>query len=485
MSYKAGIDKRQLALLPASLDEYVAEDHVCRLINAFTERLDMAALGFKYAECKSTGRRPYDPQMMLNLYIYGYMHRVRSSRRLQDEANRNVEAMWLMGGLKPDDRTICNFRRDNAGALKEAFRSFSKMCRMLGLYGGEIVATDSVKVRANNSLDNNHNKVTVGNALARIDKKIEEYMSRLDQGDLEEEQEERPEPQEIKAALERLKKGKAKYEGLKARLENESEVSAVDADARLMRSGGEGRKLDVCYNVQTVVDGKNHLIVEYEVSNCASDAGNLKAMSDKAKETLGVETIINLADAGYYDSEDIAACEGSGTTCLVAKPAPGGPKKAKGFNRGDFIYDKGKDVYICPCKNELKYMREKKHVSGREYRVYSNYSACRACEKKSECTTYKFREVLRLKCQDMLDVVDERTRREKALYRKRREIVEHCFGTVKAVWGYRQFLCRGKPKVAAEMALAYTAYNFRRVYNIFIKSRKKAAIRMPLLQYSI
>jgi len=468
MGYKVGVDKKQLSLFPASLDDYVAENNICRLIYAFTEQLDLIALGYKYAESKSTGCRPYDPRMMLNLYIYGYLHRVRSSRRLRDETIRNVEVMWLMEGLKPDDKTICNFRKDNAKALKETFREFTKMCNGLGLYGGEVVATDSVKIRANSSIDKCHNQTTVKNTLSRIDKKISEYLSALEKGDSEEEGQAEPSPSEIKAALERLRLRRAKYEGLSTRLENASEISTVDTEARLMRSGGDTRKLNVCYNVQTVVDSKNHLVVDFEVSNCPNDAGSLKVMSDKAKQVLGVKSLTNLADAGYYDSKDIVSCEKSGVTCLVAKPATGGPKKAEGFNRKDFTYDREKDVYICPCQKELRCNSKnlRKHISGREYRFYRNTLACRKCEKKALCTTKENREVLRLTCQDVLDVVDERTRKNKALYRKRQEIVEHCFGTVKAVWGYRQFLCRSKPKVTTEMALAYMAYNLRRVFNI-------------------
>ncbi|MDR3020263.1 MAG: transposase, partial [Treponema sp.] len=341
----------------------------------------------------------------------------------------------------------------------------------LGLYSLEVTATDSVKVRANNSLDNSHNKTTVKNTLSRINKKISEYLNTLDLADREKEDEQRPASGEIKAALERLKLRKVKFEELETRLESESEVSTVDPDARMMRSGGDGRKLDVCYNIHTVVDSKNHLIVDFEVSNCSSDAGNLKTMSDKAKEIMDVKTLTNLADAGYYDSKDIVACEESGTICLVSKRADGGPKKAEGFNRKDFIYDREKDIYVCPCQNELRYMRNKKHISGREHRVYSNTPACGKCEMKARCTNHRYREVLRLSCQDILDTVDERTRINKKLYRKRKEIVEHCFGTVKAVLGYRQFLCRTKPKVTAETALAYMAHNLRRIYNIFLENR--------------
>jgi len=476
MSYKVGIDKKQLSLLPASLDEYVAEDHICHVIYAFTEQIDMVTLGYKYAECKNTGSRPYDPRMMLNLYIYGYLHRLRSSRRLRDETQRNVEVMWLMEGLRPDDKTICNFRKDNAKALKETFRVFAVICRELGLYGREVVATDSVKIRANNSRDNNHNQKDVKNALTRIDKKISEYLNALEEGDREEENEQQPGSSEIKAALEQLKSRKIKYEELSSRLENEREVSTVDPDARVMRTGGEGRRFDTCYNIQTVVDSKNHLVVDFEVSTCSSDAGNLKTMSEKAKEVMDVKTVTNLADAGYYDSADIVACEQSGVRCLVAKRATGGPKKPEGFNREDFIYDREKDVYRCPCQKELSHKWDKKHISGREYRVYNNTPACSKCEKKSSCTTYRYREVLRMTRQDVLDRVDERTLREKALYRKRKEIIEHCFGTIKAIWGYRQFLCRTKTKVTAEMSLTYMAYNLRRIFNISKENHGRLAM---------
>ena len=260
MGYKVGTDKKQISLLPVCLDDYISEDHICRVIDAFTGRLDLCASGYKYAEWKDKGCRPYDPQMMLNLYIYGYLHRVRSSRRLEAETTRNVEVMWLMNELKPDDKTICNFRKDNAKALKKTFREFVVMCRELDLYGGEVEATDGTKFRADNSRKNNHNKTTVEKELTRIEKQINEYLAALEQGDKEEEGEGKPSGAAVKAALEKLKERKDKYEGLAERVEKEGEVSTVDGDARLMRSGGDARPLDVCYNVQTVVDSKNHLI---------------------------------------------------------------------------------------------------------------------------------------------------------------------------------------------------------------------------------
>ena len=472
MRYKIGADKYQLELLPPCLDDYVPKDHICRVIEAFTSQLDMRELGYKYAESKDTGCRPYDPRMMLNLYIYGYLHRVRSSRRLEAETRRNVEVMWLMEGLRPDDKTICNFRKDNTKALKGTFRKFTQMCQSLQLYGGEVEATDSTKFRANNSRRNNHNKVTVGRELSRINKQIEEYMNSLEQTDEQEAGEATPNAQAILAALDLLKQRKVKFETLKERVEQEGEVSTVDPDARLMHSGGDARALDVCYNAQTVVDSKHHLVVDFDLSEKANDKGSLSGMSQKAKEVLEVETMTNLADKGYYDGEDIAACEKIGVRCLVAKPKPGGVAKPEGFGRESFIYDREANCYVCPGGKTLVYKRTQKHSDGVECRVYSNFSGCAQCPLKGECTTSNHRKIIRRPHEDTLDIVNERTQANKQLYRNRQEIVEHPFGTIKGVWGYKQFLCRTKPKVTAEAALAFLAYNFRRVVNILTEIGK-------------
>jgi hypothetical protein len=349
------------------------------------------------------------------------------------------------------------------------------MWRELGLYGGGEEATDGTKFRANNSRKNNHNKTTVEKELTRIEKRIGEYLAALEQGDKEEQGERELSAEAIRGALERLRERKEKYEGLKERVEKEGEVSTIDADAKLMRSGGDARELDVCYNVQTVVDGKHHLIVDFEIADRSDDKGNLFTMSEKAKEILGVQKITNLADKGYYDGEDIAACEAAGVTCLVAKPKPGGVKKEEGFRRGDFEYDGEHDCYTCPCKNQMGYMRNQKHSDGKVYRIYANYAACNKCPKKDKCTQGEYRQILRPLYQDAVDIVDERTRRNKTLYRKRQEIVEHPFGTIKAVWGYKPFLCRTKEKVRAEVSLAYLAYNLRRVINIFAEKKENPA----------
>ena len=470
MGYKTGENKNQLALLPMCLDDYVPENHICRVIKTFTDQLNMLALGYKYAQCKNVGNSPYNPRMMLNLYIYGYLHRVRSSRRLQAETTRNIEVMWIMDGLCPDAKTISNFRKDNAKSLRETFREFVKMCRYFGLYGGELIATDSTKFRADNSRKNNHNKTTVERELLRIDKNISEYMNAMDKADEAEKECSTPNADKIKEALGKLKdlkERKVKFETLLSQIEEQKEVSTVDPDSRLMRSGGDARPLDVCYNVQTVVDSKHHLIVDFDIIDRADDKGNIENMSQKAMDVLEVETITNLMDKGYYDGEDIINSEKNGVTCLVAKPKSGGSKKQEKFNKDKFVYDSENDCYVCPAQNQMRYMRNQKHSDGKEYRVYANYSACVKCPCKADCTKSKYRQLLRLLYQNELDAIDERTRQNKQLYRKRSEIVEHPFGTIKAVWGYKQYLCRTKVKVNAETALAYLAYNFRRLINIF------------------
>ena len=475
MSYKQGVDKSQLTLLPVCLNDYIPEAHICRVISAFVNQLDMKKLGFKYAEHEDIGNRPYDPRMMLSLYIYGYLHRIRSSRNLEAETYRNIEVMWLMNKLTPNNKTICNFRKDNTKSLREVFKEFNILCRNLSLFGGELTATDGTKFRANNSRKNNHNKVTVDKTLSYINKKIDKYMAELEQSDSKDNIENdnlELSSDKIKGILENLKKRKEKFESLSSRLEKEEEISTVDPDSRLMHSGGDARPLDVCYNVQTIVDSKHCLIVDFEVSDRADDKGNLDNMTKKAMKMMGVKELTNLADKGYYDGEDIVSCESNHVTCLVAKPKSGGGSQEEGFKRERFVYDKEKNCYICPCKKELSFKREEEK-DGKKYFVYNNYAACQECEMKSKCTSSRYRNILRISYQDTLDIVDKRTQEKSDLYRKRQAIVEHVFGTIKSVWGYKQCLCRRKWKVEAEISLSYLCYNFRRVLNIYGENIKE------------
>jgi len=354
-----------------------------------------------------------------------------------------------------------------AEPLRNVFREFNKLCRALGLFGGKVTATDGSKFRADNSRNNHHNKTTVERELSRLDQKISEYLNALDTADAAEESEEKMSSEQIREILKKLSERKEKYEGYQKRLETESEISTVDPDARMMRSGGDARALDVCYNIQTIVDEKHHLIADFDVTTNSSDMGNLQNMSEKAMEVMGVETLTNLADKGYYDGQDISNCEAKRITCLIAKPKSAGYAKSEEFSRAGFLYDCENDYYVCPCNKQLGFRWAKKYENGKESRIYANYQTCAECPQKSVCTKAKHRQIERMSYQDTLDIVDRRTRNNKKLYQKRREIAEHPFGTIKAVWGYKQFLCRGQLKVTAETAMACLAYNFRRVINIF------------------
>ena len=483
MGYKQGKDMQQLSFL--CLDDYVPHNHICRAIYAFVTGLDMIDLNFKYAQTKDVGAPPFDPRAMLMLYIYGYLNRVRSSRRLEAETLRNVEVMWLMAGLLPDNRTICEFRKNNAKVLKAVFKQFVLLCKGIDLLGGVTVATDGTKFRANCSKKNIMTKSSVERELSHLDKLISEYMNELEKNDAAETNEDKPDANRIEEIIKGLKAKKEDLESYTKRLETEKEISVIDPDAKLMKSGGDARKIDACYNVITVVDDKNKLIVDFDVTKNPNDLGQLHDISIEAKEILETGSLKNLADSGFYSGKDIDACERDGITCLVAKPAPGGKKKEEGFTRESFIYNKENDYYVCPNKKRLQYKRLKV-TKGKLNKIYSNYSACTNCPKKTKCTERKFREIERSIYQDTLDIIDERTKNNKALYRRRQEIVEHPFGTVKAVWGYKQFLCRTLPKVAGETSLAYLAYNFRRVFNILNEQGRDitAAIQQYFLVFS-
>ena len=291
----------------------------------------------------------------------------------------------------------------------------------------------------------------------------------MEKNDQKETQPDLPNPQQCQEMLKQLKEKKLDLEKLLEQANKQGEVSTIDPDARLMHSGGDARPLDVCYNALTITDSKHNLIVDFDLTNNPSDSGSLHTLTQKAKEIMGVEKFTNLADKGFYDGADILACEAAGVSCLVAKPKNRGPKKAAGFERDCFVYDGGLDCYVCPRGHQMHFRRLVKYRAGCAElgRVYENYAACRTCSSRLECTKSHYRIIVRSPFQDVLDVVDRRTLVNRALYKRRGAIVEHAFGTVKAVWGFKQFLCRGLEKVCGELSLAYLAYNFRRVFNIF------------------
>ena len=478
MPYIQGENREQMTLTPMCLDDYIEPDNICRVIAAYVGRLNMRVLGFKYAESKDTGRPPHDPASMLMLYLYGYLNRIRSSRRLEAETKRNVEVMWLMEKLTPDDKTICNFRKDNATALKKVFHEFSLWCSRQGLYGKELVAVDGSKIRANSSRRNIHTQKGTEKGLASVEKKINEYMNELDVNDAAEDDVTKLSPEAVREILQRLNDKKDALQNWLRQIESNDgmEISTVDPDAHIMHTGGDGGNLDACYNVQSVVDKKNKLIVDFDVSTCPDDSGALLKMTG-AKEIMEVDKISVAADKGYYNGGDIEQCEQNGTACYIPKTDDYAHAPDRNYDKSNFKYDKESDCYICPEGQTLPFRQLQKRGEGIETgRVYYDNTVCRKCPNKEKCMTNKRdgRKIYRNNRQGALDIVDSRMQAAEArqIFRERKKIVEHPFGTVKAVWGYRQFLCRGQEKTTAEMSLTFLAYNLRRVFNIIKKSGK-------------
>jgi transposase len=479
MAYIKGESREQLTLTPMCLDDYIGKNNICRVIDAFVRSLDMTELGFKYAKTKETGRPPHDPAHMLMLYVYGYLNRIRSSRRLEAEAHRNIEVMWLMEKLTPDDKTICNFRKDNAKALKKVFRQFSLWCSEQDLYGRELVAVDGSKFRANANRKSIHTQKGTTKKLAEVEKKISEYMNELERNDNAEADDAKLDLSRIPEVLKRLNERKETLqEWLKKINENNGkEISTVDLDAHLMHTNGDGRNLDACYNVQTVVDEKHKLIVDFDVTTCPDDKGSLVTMTESAKEIMGVNEIKATADKGYYDGEDIKKCEQNGTICYIPKTKDNAPAPDANYNKSNFSYDAKNDCYVCPEGQILPFRQFNKRQADKEPdRVYYDTKVCRVCPNKEKCTTNKRdgRKIYRNSNQDTLDVNNARMKTEEGreTFRERKKIIEHPFGTTKAVWGFKQFLCRGQEKTSGEASLVFLAYNLRRVINIFKENER-------------
>ncbi len=467
MGYIEGADRDQIILFPESIDDYISEDSPVRVIDEYVKQLNLVELGFKKAISALTGRPPYNPKDILKLYLYGYLNRVRSSRRLEHEATRNIEVIWLLKKLKPDFKTIADFRKDNKKALKAVFRDFTKLCDEWELFGKELVAIDGSKFHACNSKRNNYNEKKLERHIKYIDEKIDRYMQELDEGDVNENHDRKPDTSEIKRRIQELKARKEKYEGYKEKLaqSGENEVSTTDPDARLMCNNNNN--VDVSYNVQTTVDAKHNMIVDFKVTQKPNDLGELDNMALRAKKLFGGKDFKALADKGYYKAEDLKKCVDNGITPYVTKQIYSNGTGDKDFYTDKFNYNKEKKVYICPAGKELHYYRDRKKdgkVIGHEYR---NYGACKGCELKDRCTkSEKGRSICRHVDQDFLDTIDLQTELNMDKYKLRQMIVEHPFGTIKRNWGAYYFLTRRKISVSAEISLSYLAYNLRRVMSI-------------------
>jgi len=466
MAYITGEDRSQITLFPEAVDDYITSDNPVRVIEAFVNSLNMQELGFLRTDPNVIGRPSYDPRDLLKLYLYGYLNRIRSSRRLETEAGRNLELFWLLRKLKPDFKTIADFRKDNSKAIHGVFRQFNMLCKDWDLYSGQVIAVDGSKFRASNSKRNNFNEKKIKRQLKYIDEKIEAYLNELDHNDAEEADITAPSAEEIRRRIEELKNRRDKYTNMRGKMAStgDTEISTTDPDARLMAANNNG--IDVSYNVQNAVDQKHKLVVDSEVINNPADQGQLSRMAKKAKEVMGVDEIKALADKGYYATRDLVECENNGIEPYVPKQRFTGNVANPDFQPDKFRYDKEQDIYTCPAGQTLHPGRIRED-NGVKYRVYKNNRACGKCPSKDQCSKSSGgRTIHRNLEQDRLDEIERRIRENKELYLQRQMIVEHPFGTVKRIWGFSYFLTRGNEAVGTENKLHFLAYNMRRVINI-------------------
>jgi transposase len=472
-----GVDRSQTTLFPESLEDWVDENNPVRVIDAFVDALDLRALGFGGVVPEATGRPSYHPAILLKLYIYGYLNRVQSSRRLEREASRNVELMWLTGRLMPDHKTIANFRKDSSQAIRQVCAEFVTLCRKLGLLNTASVAIDGSKFKAVNNRDRNFTQAKVERRRAQIEESVARYLQQLDTAD-------RQEPSEALAArTTRLKEKIARLEQEMRRLADleaqmlaspDQQISLTDPDARSIATSGRGSGV-VGYNVQAAVETEHHLIVAHEVINDGCDRAQLSAMGKEAKAVLEVDQLEAVADRGYWDSEEILACEQAGIAVTLPKPMTSGAKSKGRFGKQDFVYLPDEDAYRCPAGEILAYHYTNVENGLTLRRYWTN--ACQHCAIKSRCTTAKERRIVRWEHEDVLEAVQRRLDLNPGAMRQRRETVEHPFGTIKLRMGAVHFLMKRLPKVRGEMALHVLAYNLTRVLNILGIQPLMAALR--------
>jgi transposase len=455
-----GYDRTQASLLPASLEDYVDADNPARVIEAFVEALDLGVLGFAVVPA-STGRPSYHPAMLLKLYIYGYLNRIQSSRRLERECQRNVELMWLTGRLAPDHKTIADFRRHNGESICAACAQFIVICRQIGLFTRPLAAIDGSKFKGVNARDKNFTRRKVRTRLEKLNETIARYLIALDAADRQESMDAASGSPRLRDKLVRLKAQMQKLKALEAAIEAspDKQVSLTDPDTRLMVIGDRLTGV-VGYNVQTAVDTEHHLIIAHEVTNQVVDRGQLPKMATKAKEALGFETIEAIADAGYYRGSDLLACRDIGVTALTPRSNTSNAKAEGRFGKEVFVYLPSQDAYRCPA-GELLMRRFESVEGGLAMSTYWT-TQCPTCPLKSQCTTGRERRVKRWEHEHLVEAMAARMEAIDAMA-IRRETVEHPFSTIKAWMGATHFLCKGLNAVKTEMSLHVLAYNIRRI----------------------
>jgi len=458
-----GENRTQVTLLPESLDDYVTDTNPVRVVDVFVGELDLGKLGFEGVVPAETGRPSYHPADLLKIYIYGYLNRIQSSRRLEREAQRNVELMWLTGRLMPDFKTIANFRKDNGKAIRAVCRQFVVLCQQVGLFSEALIAIDGSKFKAVNNRDRNFTSAKLQRRMEEIESSINRYLSALDTADRQEPVIAQAKTERLHGKIAALKTKMQELKEIEVRLNEtpDKQISLTDPDARSMMTRGTGI---VGYNVQTAVDAKHHLIVAHEVTNDGSDRSQLSPMAKLAKQAMGAEKLSVVADRGYFKSEEILACHQSDITVHVPKPMTSGAKADGRYNKTDFIYDTETDEYKCPAGQRLIW-RYASVEKGLKLHTYWS-SHCQSCELKAQCTPSTQRRVRRWEHESVLENMQHRLDQAPEMMRIRKQTVEHPFGTLKAWMGATHFLTKTLPRVSTEMSLHVLAYNMKRVIKI-------------------
>ena len=480
MNHRRGLDRHQTLLLPERLEDYIAKDNPVRFLDAFVASLDVRALGFAHALVQNTGAPPYDPADLLRLYLYGYLHRVRSSRLLEAECHRNVEVLWLLGKLAPDHKTIADFRKDNLKPLQGVARQFTVLCRKLELFGGQLVGIDGTKLSAVNSKDANFNEKKLNELIARADARLAEYLQQLDQADAAEPAGQKPSRAELEQKIAALQEKQEWHEELRAQLDAEQkQISVTDTDARRMRGGGGGSV--VGFNAQAAVDAQHKLIAADDVTSDETDVQQLANMALAAKENLAVAQLEVVADQGYYNNSAVSLCEERGLTPYLTKPDTSANTKQGLFGKSQFQYDAAKDVYVCPAGQELTH-RFNTEEKGRQLRYYRARD-CRSCALKQQCTRNRgHRTITREENEAVMEAMAARVKAHPEKMRLRKALCEHPFGTIKRWFGYTYFLVKGLAKVRCEWSLMTLAYNLKRALNLVSFEKLMAAVGVKVPQ---
>ena len=474
MNLLRGTDRGQAQLLPPCVEDYVGPDNPVRFLDAFVATLDLRALGFALPKENPEGRgRPaYPPADLLRLYLYGYLYQVRSSRRLAAECGRNLEVMWLLRQLAPDFKTIADFRKDNAAAFKGVVRQFTRLCRELDLFGGQLIAIDGTKIKGVNAADQNWSQTGLEKEQARLQARLAEYLQALDQSDATE-----PDAPTTAQLQEKIARLQVRQVQNQARLEvlaqtGQTQLSATDQDSRGMK-GKQGHM--VGYNVQGAVDARHHLLVYAEPIQAGSDQGQLAAVAQAAKAELAIRGADVVADGGYYKAEDIKACQEMGMEPQVPAVKNSPSERAGLYGKTDFQYDVQRDLYQCPAGAELTRRRQMTD-KGRLLFTYDHPKACANCPLKARCTQAEHRTVSRWEHEACLERMVQQIAAAPEKLAARKTLIEHVWGTLKGLLP-GGFLVKGLVKVGAEVCLAHFGYNFKRALAVLGMEKLLAALR--------